>query len=439
MQCAFVDDHFLDQAQVLGHLGEGTYGTVKLIQVSSNEVYAIKYIKIDDTGMSADAMKDADALSLLRSVPEVVQLKGICQSLDQLAIIMEPMQMDLSRHIFRTSSQERLRLFEKLFFSLIRAASIFRDAGLVHYDIKPANILVSGEEFKLADFGLSGRGSDYLPPPNILTTIAYRSPEVIFDRKLGTYPRYAIDMWSIGLVLVGYVRRSLGLFSSESIQQTGQEIHKMSTLGNLPYDDFASLNQGKDVDGRVIIDLKGLIDPKYINIITNLLELNPTDRSTPDQILKYLQQSPRAHHLLIPSGMRRVDNRIPRMLELLKLLEAGQFANLMAIELYTRYLGVSQLEEHPLGYLAAVRLTCEYNFISGQSISELISTYRHLYSQEVTINEVKEAEEDLLNKLNFRIFYDDLIGASYEMQNRNIDLKMVPIEEFSKSPIQWFK
>lgn len=439
MQCAFVDDHFLDQAQVLDHLGEGAYGTVKLVQVSPNEVYAIKYIKIDDSGISREAMTDADALSLLRSVPEVVQLKGICQSLDQLSIIMEPMQMNLTSYMLRAPYQDRLRLFEKLFLSLIRTAYIFKELGLIHYDIKPDNILVNGEEFKLVDFGASVRGSDYLPPPNILTTIAYRSPEVIFDRKLETYPRYAIDMWSIGVVLVEYVMRSLALFSSESIEQTGQEIHKMSTLANLSYDEFKKLNQGGDVNGRLMVDLKGLNDPKYISIITNLLELNPTDRSTPDQILKYLQQPLPTYQLYTPSGPRMVDARISRMIELMKLLGAGRLTSLMGIELYTRYLGVPQVAKHPLGYLAAVRLACEYNFISGQSISELISTYQHLYNQKVTIDEVKTAEEDLLNKLNFRIFYDDIIGAFYEMRSRNIDLQTVPIEEFSKPPIQWFK
>ena len=85
---------------------------------------------------------------------------------------------------------------------LFQALSLLERAGLIHADIKPDNILVSGDHrtIKLCDFGTAFRLSHDHPPDHqkgYLVSRYYRAPEII----LGLSIHHGIDMWSTGTTL----------------------------------------------------------------------------------------------------------------------------------------------------------------------------------------------------------------------------------------------
>lgn len=79
--------------------------------------------------------------------------------------------------------------------SALRHASQF---GIVHADIKPANLLVAGDgRIKLSDFGLSRIQSDPDQPTTISGTPAYVAPELIQGNPISNQS----DMYALGVTL----------------------------------------------------------------------------------------------------------------------------------------------------------------------------------------------------------------------------------------------
>lgn len=111
----------------------------------------------------------------------------------------------LEERLYRGPLSERTT--SRLARDLAEALHVVHQAGIVHRDVKPANVLlraagVPGEEFhaKLADFGIA-----YLidttrltTPGTIIGSAAYLSPEQV----TGADPLPASDIYSLGLVLL---------------------------------------------------------------------------------------------------------------------------------------------------------------------------------------------------------------------------------------------
>ncbi len=72
-----------------------------------------------------------------------------------------------------------------------------RDAGVIHYDVTPGNIMISSTgEVKLTDFGISHFAATVGPLSRSVGTPRYMSPEQITG-----HPRRETDIYSLGVVL----------------------------------------------------------------------------------------------------------------------------------------------------------------------------------------------------------------------------------------------
>ena len=79
------------------------------------------------------------------------------------------------------------------------ALDAMHDAGLVHRDVKPSNVIMSGDEAQLSDLGLV-RGAGYTAltrPGRVLGTADYLAPELI--RGVTATP--ASDLYALGCAL----------------------------------------------------------------------------------------------------------------------------------------------------------------------------------------------------------------------------------------------
>ncbi|MEU8343742.1 WD40 repeat domain-containing serine/threonine protein kinase [Actinomadura meyerae] len=86
---------------------------------------------------------------------------------------------------------------------IAQAVAVAHEAGIVHRDIKPGNILLEGRRAVLTDFGIAAvAGETTLTATGALVgTPAYLSPEQVHDREATA----ASDIWSLGATLYAAV------------------------------------------------------------------------------------------------------------------------------------------------------------------------------------------------------------------------------------------
>lgn len=79
----------------------------------------------------------------------------------------------------------------------LEGLSFIHKMGIVHFDIKPLNILLKGDRGKITDFG-SAMNAGSLPVPHKGYTIGFAAPEVFLQKKISA----KADIFSIGVFLL---------------------------------------------------------------------------------------------------------------------------------------------------------------------------------------------------------------------------------------------
>lgn len=185
-------------------VGSGTYGKVfKAVHVYTKNLVALKKIRMEGErdGFPVTAVREIKLLQSLKH-QNVVRLHEVMVEKNDCFMVFEYLSHDLTGLLnhptFKLEPAHKKHLAKQLFEGL----DYLHRRGVLHRDIKAANILVSNTgQLKLADFGLARfyakrRQLDYT---NRVITIWYRSPELLLGE---TQYGPAVDIWSAACVLV---------------------------------------------------------------------------------------------------------------------------------------------------------------------------------------------------------------------------------------------
>ncbi|KAF4555088.1 Protein kinase domain-containing protein 5 [Elsinoe fawcettii] len=210
-------------------VGSGTYGKVyKAIHVYTKQSVALKKIRMDGErdGFPVTAIREIKLLQSLHH-DNVVSLQETMVEKNDCFMIFEYLSHDLTGLLnhpsFDLTPSHKKNLAKQLFEGL----DYLHRRGVLHRDIKAANILVSKSgQLKLADFGLArfyakNRKQDYT---NRVITIWYRPPELLLGE---TQYGPAVDIWSAACVLVE-------IFTKHAIfPGDGGEINQLDKIYNV--------------------------------------------------------------------------------------------------------------------------------------------------------------------------------------------------------------
>lgn len=227
-------------------VGSGTYGKVyKAIHVYTGRMVALKKIRMEGErdGVSnsmgrirlgfannqqfpVTATREIKLLQSLNHI-NVVALQEVMVERNDCFMVFEYLSHDLTGLLnhptFALTAAHKKHLARQMFEGL----DYLHRRGVLHRDIKAANILISKTgELKFADFGLARfyqkrQKQDYT---NRVITIWYRSPELLLGE---TQYGPAVDIWSAACVLVEIFTRH-AIFPGD-----GGEINQLDKIYNV--------------------------------------------------------------------------------------------------------------------------------------------------------------------------------------------------------------
>ncbi|RKO86701.1 kinase-like domain-containing protein, partial [Blyttiomyces helicus] len=186
--------------RVTRQLGDGSFGNVLKAENQAGDTVAIK--KMKQKYYSWDdclSLREVKSLKKLSNHANIIRLKEVIRENDELFFVFEFMegnmyQMTREREGKLLSEQE----VKRLIFQVLHGLAHMHKHGFFHRDMKPENLLMSGETVKIADFGLAREIRSRPPYTEYVSTRWYRAPEVLLRSTSYSSP---IDMWAVGCIL----------------------------------------------------------------------------------------------------------------------------------------------------------------------------------------------------------------------------------------------
>ncbi|NXB31904.1 CDKL2 protein, partial [Eulacestoma nigropectus] len=221
----------MDKYQVLGLVGEGSYGVVTKCRNRENgQIVAVKKFleSDDDAAVRKIALREIKLLKQLRH-ENLVNLLDVCKRKKRWYLVFEFVDHTVLDDLEASPSGLDYSTVRKYLFQIMRGIAFCHSHNIIHRDIKPENILVSQSGVvKLCDFGfarpLATSGEVYT---DYVATRWYRAPELLVgDSKYGR----PVDVWAIGSLITEMLTGE-PLFPGDS--DIDQLFHITKCLGNL--------------------------------------------------------------------------------------------------------------------------------------------------------------------------------------------------------------
>lgn len=200
-------------------IDQGGFGTVfKARERFPNRSVAIKVLKFDNRNSIARFRNEIQRTANLECTGVVQVLKAEEYQKDKLFVVMPYLEGGNLKEKLKNHSQGMDCIQASKLMSLVaKAVGKVHAEGIVHLDLKPANILLDKYENPVvADFGLSEAVRELnVNSPIVLLTAAYASPEQIrrYQRQEARIDHRS-DIWSLGVVLYEMITGQLPFIES---------------------------------------------------------------------------------------------------------------------------------------------------------------------------------------------------------------------------------
>ncbi len=250
--------------EVLAELGRGAMGAVyRGVDPKLDRVVAIKMISAsmaggdDRTEILARFEREARVAAKLQH-PNVVAVYDVGAEGDELYLVMELVDGETLGHRLARGQFPSLIDALELIAQSADALAAAHDAGIIHRDVKPGNLLITKSgKIKVGDFGVAkaiGEKTDLTRTGMMVGSPAYMSPEQVKGIPLDSRS----DLFSLGVVLYEVVLHKKP-FPADTVTSLVYQILHEDPMRDVPIPeavstdlaDFLRWTLAKDRDQRV--------------------------------------------------------------------------------------------------------------------------------------------------------------------------------------------
>lgn len=277
-------------------LGQGAYGLVCSADDSAyGQKVAIKKLA-KPFATNIHAKRAYREIKLLKHVnhDNIIQLTDLftraqtAQDIDDIYLSTNLMGTDLN-NVLKT---QELKEDQIIFFTyqILRGLKYLHSSNIIHRDLKPGNLTVNENcELRIIDFGLARSEKEEMT--GYVATRWYRAPEIML--KWMHYTK-AVDLWSVGCIVVEmYTHRAL-FPGSDHVNQLNRILDvagfpSTKLLEQVNEDARSYLERNIRRPPRVNLNeyFSEIRSPTAIDLIDNMLQLDPSDRSTCETALEH--------------------------------------------------------------------------------------------------------------------------------------------------------
>lgn len=250
-------------------IGEGTFG-----QVTVENGKAVKLFKADNID---ERFESADE-SFINEVSSYLRLRGKSNivTMDSYSINPYIIRMTLYKESLNVYLEEKKSYLNKskIAYDILVALHNQFTVGILHGDIKPANILLTNRGAVITDYGLAQYNSIALVYMNsYIYTIFQRPPECI---KRGLVVDFAADMWAYGILLLEIFINDYSFPGIDDESQLTEWHNAIATDGEVS-------NNNKYLSLKDMVSRGALTSAEY-NLVSRLLYIDPSKRATPVEL-----------------------------------------------------------------------------------------------------------------------------------------------------------
>ncbi|GIW70057.1 MAG: hypothetical protein KatS3mg101_0804 [Patescibacteria group bacterium] len=423
--------------------GSGAYGTVYL----SSDGLAVKRNIVEKTVTGSSVIRELDILMRIGKHPFIIDIKSISfgnpfsEKLDRLKkntkednifFLMDYADYNCREYI-QKCDPEKIKI---MLCQLLLAVEYIHSKDVIHCDLKPNNLLVFTEPFRLVvtDFGLSQNCNSDLS--EISMTAFYRAPEVCLNKEYGK----KADMWSVGCIAFEMVTRKHYVYNVKD--RNSLIIAKIMENKKKDYCKNAILNISKKSFVESFNSTTGSIE-EYTDLVSKLLEVEPEKRLSATEALEhpffnglrdYIKE---VRELFPPKAIETPKVVIKRSVErewlkeiivnMLKKKNLKLAALFHAVDLFDRYM--ESKEPNTLSKKQVTELVYSFVYMMYKYFSILNSCD----SVEMVVGSIKDyevLEKKLLKDMfNFSIYRETVYEKVKDKNPKELLLKYIDLNE----------